>query len=842
MKIQNLKTNHFENPLGYRMDYLFLSWEITGTDARTDQWTQIQIAEDEGFQKLVFDSGKMKNYGCPYYSPAFVPLDAVRYYWRVELETDKGEQRMSEAAWFETALPYEEWKSEWISPQSETEAMPCLYKDFSLKKSIKQARLYCYGLGIYECSLNQKKVGNEFLLPGYHAYDFMSEYQTFDVTKQLKQGTNRLAFILGEGWYKGRFVFEGGYENLYGSRKLLTAALLIEYEDGKKERISTDKTWEGIETEVLSNNIYDGEVIDRDRCCKDLLVEVIEEPAGRLIPRLNVPVHKVEKHEAAKIIVTPSGNTVLDFGEAITGWVEVYGEHQMKFCLQYGEHMQNGEFYRDNLRTAKAEFRFKGMADNEWLRPHFTYYGFRYVLVKGIREIKKENFVAYRLMSDIEQTGKIRTSNQEVNQLFENTLRSQKCNFLEIPMDCPQRDERMGWTGDIGIFARTGSFHMYTPAFLHHYMMNLGAEQIPLGGAVPFFVPRPKPRPHEGINPFLVTAGACTWGDAATIIPWELYLHYRDMSMLSMHYPIMCGWVEYVNARVRENKIPGLWQNDRQLGDWLALDNGDTNNPVGKTDCGFIASAYYYYSTMLCCKAAKALKKEADAVKWKQQALAIKEAFLKEYFDGTGDLKGSRTQTAYGIALYMGLYEQEKREVLTEGLKKLLEEWNYHLSTGFVGTGILMQALSAHGLKKEAYTLLLQEDYPSWIRELRLGATTIWERWNSVNDDGSICDTDMNSLNHYAYGSVAGWMYETMCGFKWDEEGEFYLRPQPDERIKEMEGRYRTMFGDCLVRWIYQEKSRVRITIQIPFQAKVRVELPWGEKKVLETGIHVFQE
>lgn len=835
MKIKKLKTNHMTNPLGYRLDYLHFSWEVTQTDAKTDAFTRICIAMDDTFQTLIFDTGKMEHYGLPYFSPDITLQPALRYYWRVEIGTDKGEEAF-ETAWFETPLAKGEWKAKWICVQKEEEAMPEFYKTFTVKGAVKKARLYCYGLGLYEAYLGKEKIGDEFLTPGYHAYDLWNQYQTYDVTDMLTKGENRLSFIVGEGWYKGRFVFEGGYEKLYGERKVLTAMLELVYEDGSRQCICTDKSWRARECEIRSNNIYDGEVIDRTKVQKSLFVEETATTKPEPAASLRVPLRKTESFSVKEVIHTPSGETVLDFGEAITGWVEFYGDGYTDCLLQYGEHMQNGEIYRENLRTAKAEFSFKGEADKEWIRPHFTYYGFRYVCVKGYETIKKENFIAIRLMSDLEQTGRVETSNDKLNRLFENTRRSQKCNFIDIPLDCPQRDERMGWTGDIAIFARTGSFHMYTPAFLHHYMENLRLEQQLLKGAVPFFVPKPKVAPHEGINPFLVTAGVCTWGDAATIIPWELYLHYRDKNMLQIHYEAMCAWTEYVNTRVKENKKPYLWQNDRQLGDWLALDNGNIHNPIGSTDTGYIASAYYYYSTLLCSKAAGVLRKEADERKWREQAEEIKQAFIKEYFDKEGELLGNKTQTAYALALFMGLYETEKKAVLVAGLKNALKEYGNHVSTGFVGTGILMQALSENGLQREAYSLLLCEDYPSWLREVNLGATSIWERWNSLKDDGTINDTDMNSLNHYAYGCVAGWMYENLCGFRWTEDGQFYLKMQPDNRLSFVKGSYKTVYGECRVQWKYKPSGELIIEVQIPFQAKVSAELPWGEKKELTAG------
>lgn len=842
MKIQHLKTNHFDCPLGCRLDYLFLSWDVTDTSAAADLWTQVEIASDERFENLVFTSGRMDSYGRPYYSPAFVPEPETRYYWRVRIATEADGAVTSLPAWFETALPEGEWQADWIAAETEGEAMPEFYRYITITGPVKWARVYSCGLGVYEACLNGEKLGEEFLLPGYHSYDFINQYQTFDITDSLTAGRNKLSFILGEGWYKGRFVFEGGYENLYGDRKKLTAIIKVQYEDGGALCIATDENWEAAETEILSNNIYDGEVIDCLRERNALKVAALPDSRKKLSARYNVPLKQVEEYPVKEVIHTPSGAVVLDFGEMITGWVEVTGKGALDFVLQYGELMQNGELYRTNLRTAKAEFSYRGTAEGKRIRPHFTYYGFRYVQVNGIAQVRKEDFTAYRLMSDIEQTGSLRTSNPKLNRLISNSLCSQKCNFIDIPLDCPQRDERMGWTGDIALFANTGSYQMYLPAFLHHYMINLELEQQALDGAVPFFVPKPKPAFHEGINLFLITAGACTWGDAAAIVPWVLYTHYEDQAMLKRHYPVMRSWVTYINKRAADNKKPYLWQNDRHLGDWLALDNGDIHNPIGKTDMGLIASAYYYYSTTLCQKAAETLQYEEDACRWREQAAHIKAAFLEEYLNQDGELTVVKTQTAYAILLAFGLYEDNKKHVLLKGLREELEQSQNHLNTGFVGTGVLMEALSGGGLVEEAYTLLLQEDYPSWLREVNLGATTIWERWNSVNDDGSISDTGMNSLNHYTYGCISGWMYENLCGFGWEREGEFRIAPKVDERLQFVEGSYRTCYGTCYVRWEWKEGHKLCVTVQAPFQAKVRLLLPWGGQKVLEAGRYFFEE
>lgn len=525
----------------------------------------------------------------------------------------------------------------------------------------------------------------------------------------------------------------------------------------------------------------------------------------------------------------------------ITGWVEIILREQAEkeIRLSFGEVLQEGCFYRDNLRTAKAEFRVKGCQAGK-VRPHFTYFGFRYVKVEGLENVRKEDFMAVRIMSDIEVTGNIRCGNENVNRLVENTLRSQKCNFLDIPTDCPQRDERMGWTGDIAAYVDSAGFHMYVPGFTHHYMKNLMLEQKELGGSVPFFVPRPKPDYYEGMNLFLYTHGVCAWGDAAAIIPWSVYQHYGDKNMLAEEYESMCAWANYVTKRTKENKIPFLWQNDKQLGDWLALDNGNIHNPIGRTDTGLLASAYYYYSVSLCKKAAKELEIREDETKWGELEHQIKEAFIREYLDDSGEVKGEKTQTAYALLLMFGLYKSGKKDVLVAGLERTLREYNNHLSTGFIGTGMLCPALSENGMNELAYTVLLQEDYPGWLMEVKLGATTIWERWNSLDENGKISKEGMNSLNHYAYGSIVGWIYRYACGFRWDEENRFYISPMPDARLKSIKGSFCNSFGRFISQWETEGDKRTKYTVTVPFQAKVPFILPDGSRHILEAGKHVF--
>lgn len=836
MYISRLRVNHKKNPLGFNLAKIHLSWEVKDVCGKWAVETRIIVSESSNMEKLVYDSGVQENYHENQMLVSFDLKPRTRYYWQVEVKDDKGDCAKSNPAWFETGKLQESWTAKWIGTEENEKRMPLLYKEFELKEKPESVRWHVCGLGLYEAYVNEKKAGREFLMPGYHCYDSFLEYQTLDVTELLSQGKNKIAVLLGEGWYKGRFGFDGDYRNLYGNQKKCIGELHIRYANGQEECIVTDSSWKAEESSICENGIYDGEHIDETLEHKMLSVEEIEETRP-LVERFNPRIHKVEEFQPVSVKQEDEA-LLLDFGETVTGWVEITGafETGQKVMMQYGEVLQKGRFYRDNLRTAKAEFTYVSKGKGETIRPHFTYYGFRYVKIKGLNPEKEYKFTAYRIMSDIERTGWVATDHDKVNHLLENTLRSQKCNFLDIPTDCPQRDERMGWTGDAGIFASTACFHMDSGSFFHHYMKNMQAEQEKCNGAIPFFVPRPKVKKEEHTNPFYLDSGAAVWGDAATLIPWKLYQFYGDKAMLEEQYPVMKAWVDYEYERTKENEIPYLWQNDRQLGDWLALDIGNINNPIGKTDSGFIASVYHYWSTKMVKEAAESLGLEESKV-YAEREKEIRNAILNYYFP---DKKFclEYTQTACALLLYLKLYPEGEREVITAKLAELLKKNNGHLNTGFVGTPILCMALSENGQNQLAYDLLLNEDYPGWLHEVNLGATTVWERWNSLEEDGSISGTGMNSLNHYAYGSIAEWIYRYMCGLNPSigEAVKMTIYPMPDQRLKKAEGSWRSVFGKYVCAWNWKSEQEVVCNIEVPFNANARFILPDGTEEILDCG------
>lgn len=860
VQIAKLRVNHLENPLGYELETPTFSWVTTAVAETAVEQAAAQVVVFQDNQ-IVFDSGKQANINCLSYTPDLQLKPYTRYEWQVTVWAKDGSFHTSERAYFETAKMQEQWEAKWITAKLDKDVSPYIRNEFEIDGEIAEARIYACGLGLYELELNGEKVGDEYLMPGYHAYDQMLEYQTYDITDQLVNGTNAIGAILGNGWYKGRFFPEGGYENIYGDHMSLLCEIRITKKDGSVQVIGTDESWKSTPSPIVSGNIYDGEVYDasmeQEGWSKPEFddsewtgVTLSDEGYDRLTARYNPPIHIVETIKPVELITTPKGEMVLDFGQNMTGWVEFLADEKIKdeVKLSYGEILQDGCFYRDNLRTAKASYTYISNDKQQQVRPKFTFYGFRYVKVEGMDKVDPENFIASVITSDLEQTGWIETSNEKVNQLFSNAYWGQKGNFLDIPTDCPQRDERMGWTGDAAIFSSTACQNMYTPAFYRHFMKNVELEQTyNENGAVPLFVPVPKAEgaTHPYLN--MKGEGISVWGDVATILPWNVYEMYGDKQQLANDYIVMKRWIDYIIEEDKKNGDQGLWlTGEKHLGDWLALDqkSEDISNPFGATDLFYTASAFYYQSADLTAKAAKVLGYEEDAQYYKERAEKIKTSIQNKYFKEDGTLNIEETQTAYVISLYMGLFRSEWKEIQVERLKALLDEEDIHLTTGFAGTPLICRVLSDYGLNDYAYTLLLNEDYPSWLYEVKMGATTIWERWNSVLEDGSVSETGMNSLNHYSYGSIVDWMYRNMCGLSPMNEEPGYKRakiaPQPDERIEWVKMKRDTASGTYEVEWKHLEDGSISYKIVIPFNCEAEVTIPGMETKILKTGIYEF--
>lgn len=860
MKILKCRTNHMKNPLGFAMEKAVVSWVADSDVSKKQVQAQVKVAQDKEMKALLYVSDASENPDSVAFQLPIELKSRTAYYWTVEVWGDAGDCAISEVNYFETGKREEELGGEWITtPWDDQSISPYIRKSLHFERKVTKARLYITGLGLYWLEVNGEKVGNDFFAPGCTGIDRLIQVYTYDLTKQLVQGDNVLGVMMGNGWTKGLFGTSSKFHlEPYLDDYLLKAELRVEFEDGSEQVIVTDDSWKCTESPILADSIYDGEVFDERKAIKDwsaascsdcdweqtkignnIKVNVPEHPVlGKLYDRLSLPIVIKETVKPIGFIHTPAGETVLDMGQNIAGWVRmrVHEPAGTVIKLSHGEILQNDCFYNENLRKAKAEYTYISDGSEQVVMPHFTFYGFRYVKIEGnTTELSLDDFEGCVVYSDLEESGWIETSDVRINRLIANAKWSQKDNFLDVPTDCPQRNERMGWTGDAQMFCKTASYNMETYAFYTKYLRDLWVEQKDRDGMVGHLVPSfIKKEPKETSFYW----GSCAWGDAAVIMPWTMYTHYGDSYILETQYPSMKGWIDWI---VKNNLGPtGLWEHGFNFGDWLALD-GDENQEddrYGGTDVMLVASAYLKYSSELVAKAAKVLGEAADADYYQKISDRTRRAIQEKYYTVDGKCM-VQTQTAHILALAMNLVEDEHRKTIAEGLIALLKKNNMHLATGFIGTPFLCKVLSEEGYSEAAYELLFQKDFPSWLYEVDMGATTIWERWNSVLPDGTISGTGMNSLNHYTYGSIVQWMYENICGMTLRENGfkSFYVKPEFSDRFEYVDMQYDSPKGSINVKWEKTENGEYRLYVKVPFDTKAFVKVPWKkEELVLVTG------
>lgn len=855
-----------ENPLGFGMEQPIVSWLADSEWSKRQKKARIRLAKDAEMEEIIYDSEEGESYKqnpCSLGTELPVKLKPrTRYYWTVQVWGDYGDTAVSGINWFETGKRNETWSGVWITtPWKNKEKHPYFRRRFRLEKAVGQiasARLYVTGAGLYHMELNGRKIGREYFAPGCNALDRWIQVQTLDVKEYLKTGDNVIGSMLGNGWAKGRF---GVFQNIckpYVPEFLLRAELRIRFGDGTEIVIPTDEQWECAPSPVLEDGIYDGELYDANKAIANWSVPAMDEaddiwtPVARAYPaylgemedRLSLPVVIKEIIKPERLIQTEQGEQILDLGQILTGWLRfrVKEPKGSRIRIRYGEAMQDGSLYRENLRSAKAEYVYVSDGYERTVGPYFTFYGFRYALIEGMNgTVNLDDFEACVVYSDMEETGRLRTSDPWINRLYENAKWSQKGNFLDVPTDCPQRDERMGWSGDAQVFCKTASLNMETYAFYTKYLHDLWKEQAMQEGMVGNVVPSMLPvKKSEGSS---IYGGAAAWGDAAVIIPWKLYEHYGDACVLRRQYQSMKAWVDWVKRQDEKDGSKRLWLKGFQFGDWLALAGPVAGGTEGGTDKGLIASAYYKYSAELTAKAAHVLGETEDEAYYKVLAEEIKSALQDEFYTKNGRCAVA-TQTAHILALAFDLVEDNVKAKTAEGLAALLKKRKMHLATGFVGTPLLCKALSDYGYSEAAYQVLLQEDYPGWLYEIKLGATTIWERWNSIEPNGTISKTGMNSLNHYAYGSIVQWMYENMCGIQLIEPGykKFRIAPETYGKILGAEAEFYSPKGEIRVCWQVTEENQMNVTLRIPFDTEAMVKLPLlnQEEQKLTAGSYQF--
>ncbi len=821
MKIVNLKTDHLTNPIGFAHAKPVLSYVVEESTGLTQKTARVQVALDETFASVLFDSGLDETIDSIAYPLPLQTKSCTRYYWRVTVVADDGDTATSDIAFFETGRHADEFVGRFIA--CEQDGLTCNFlKRCQATKEVKSARAYASALGLYELHINGTKAGLEHLAPGSNDYDSWLQTQTYDVTDLLKTGDNQITILAGDGWAIGNFYFEGGSDKTYADNQAVLLDLVITYEDGTVEVIATDRSWTAEESQIRFSSIYNGEVFDPNFIA-DVVYQTkeIDFDYRKLEPRRSPPVVVKEELQPIQLIKTPAGELVLDFGQNMAGWVRFTCREPKGTVikLQYGEILQGGNFYRDNLRHAKAEYIYTSDGQHRTLRPAFHLFRLPLCQIDRFRgEIDLADFVAEVAYSEMASTGEITTSNSLVNRLIQNTVWGQKSNFFDVPTDCPQRDERLGWTGDAQVFSGTAAFQMDVLAFFSKFGYDMGKEQEKADGCVPFVVPSFR-KPG---------GGSAAWADAATIIPWTMYMMYGDVAILEQQYGSMKAWADYIYRQDDANGSTGLWTTGFHFGDWLALDADDPKSPIGGTETPFIASCYYYYSTLLVAKAAKVLGQASDAASYAEQASKIKAAIIREYFTPTGRL-GLQNQTAYVLVLALDLCKPEDKARVAADLVTRLKRDKEYLKTGFVGTPFICRVLSENGYHEMAYKLLLNDECPSWLYPVRMGATTIWERWNSVMPDGSMNPDGMNSLNHYSYGSIVEWMYRYMAGINPVEDAPGFrravIKPQPDYRMSRLDCTFKSAAGTYVSNWEIAG-GQLEFLIKIPFNTQAQVILP----------------
>lgn len=850
VSVYDLTVEHQTNPLSVDNPNPRFSWKIKSLVKNTQQVNyEIKLTSGSPRGKSLWNTNKtgdqsvLVSYNGPKLS------SKTKYYWQVRVKDNHGNlSSWSPAQYFQTGLKPEDWSAKWITVDGPDTALasPLFRKAFELKKKIQSATVFVTAKGIYEAYINGNRLGNQYLSPGWTSYRDHIQYQVYDVTESLKRGSNAIGAVLGDGWYKGRIGF-GNQQKFYGDTRALLLQLEVKYTDGTSEVINSDESWKTHNGPILASNIYDGETYDarleipgwsnadfqENDSWKN--VRILERGNEKLVGMSGPPVTKHEEFKPLKIFKTPKGETVVDFGQNLVGWVmlKAKGAPGTKITISHAEVLDKfGNFYTDNLRSAKQQNNYILKGTNEQMfEPHFTFQGFRYVKIDGYPgELTPDALTAVALYSDMKPTGTFSTSNELLNKLQHNIVWGQKGNFVDVPTDCPQRDERLGWTGDAQAFAKTAAYNMDVSGFFTKWLKDVKADQLP-NGSIPYVVPNVLSKGESG------SAG---WADVATIIPWDMYVSYGDKGILESQYASMKGWVDYVSSVAKNN----LWNSGSHFGDWLFYRPDDDNDGrAAVTDKYMIAQTFYGHSTQLLINAAEVLGKKDDVKKYSNLLENIKTAFMNEYMTPNGKLV-SGTQTAYVLALQFDMLPENLRAQAAERLVQNIRSYGNHLTTGFLGTPYLCHVLSRFGYNNVAFDLLMQEHYPSWLYPVKMGATTIWERWDGIKPDGSFQVPSMNSFNHYAYGAIGDWMYKNIVGITPVAENPGYkfilIAPKPGGGITSASGELETVYGKVKSSWAIVD-GVFKLDVIVPPNSNASILLPNSDKKEVGSGSYHFE-
>lgn len=853
LRINSLKTEYKTAPLGMDEPSPRFSWLLEG-ESHWQRERRIIVRNENG--QIVWDSGFVADSSTiqiPYQGEALKPH--TRYYWRVEVRDENGvESTSDDTAFFETGFLGTPWQAKWITRQvgnDNLRAPQRFVHDFFVTQPIVKARLHITSLGLYEAYLNGQPVTDQCFTPGWTDYFHRVQYQTYDVTGQIQEGRNAFAAYVAEGWFNGKIARYWAERKLhYGDHALLKAELRITLADGTVQIIATDKNWYAWlgEGAIRMSDIYMGETYDaqRDDHAWKLSVEKRpqgcpfvheEEPEVDTVWQSGAPVRRMMRRYPAALTRRPSGVWIVDFGQNLVGrerFTVRNGVAGAMIVIRHGEMLNpDGSLYTENLRSALATTTYicSGSGQEEY-EPTFTFYGFRYLEISGWPgELTEEAIHAEVIYSELRQTGKFSCSEPLLNQLYSNIVWGQRSNFLDIPTDCPQRDERLGWSGDTQVFMNMATYNMEAPEFYRKWIDDLNLGLTEKEGCFAFYAP----------DPYKMTPPATGWSDAGIICPWLMYLKYGDIRLLKNHYANMAHWLDWQV----ENAGGALIVKNTCLGDWLNI-NADTPE-------AYLSTAYLAGMSKLLAKIAGIIGRNEEACFRKKRATEIAKAFGREFFTSDGELK-VRTQTAALLALHFDITPEQAREKTIAFLvHDIRVERKLHLSTGFLGTPLLLKTLTEVGEVDLAYELLMQPNYPGWLYPVTQGATTMWERWDSYSHEKGFGDVAMNSFNHYAYGAVGDWFFETICGINPEELSpgfhEFRLAPRFGRQLVHASAEYSSACGTIrsswrrsgeLIEWKISVpcNTRAHLVIHEPFRLKENTKLKEMTQCCLPPGEH----
>jgi alpha-L-rhamnosidase len=849
-----LVCNYLVNPLGVQDAHPRLAWQLSAADGRrgvAQSAYEITVSTRPDGPADLWDSGRVEGDATTQVAYAGRPVPSrTRAYWQVTSWDEHGRPSTSPAgsAFWETGLlARSEWTAQWIgapwhgSGHTGSPA-PYLRRSFKLAQAPVSARLYITALGLYEAYINGKRVGDDHFTPGWTDMRKRVQYQAYDVTPMLGGGENVIGAILGDGWYCGNVAAQG--RQVYGDRPKLLAQLEVAYADGSREVIVSDASWQIAGGPILEDDLLMGESYDAGQELTGWLgpnpssgewqpARLFPDPGIELSPMLSEP---VRAHEEISPVAPPrreagwgSDAFIFDFGQNLVGNVtlSVKAAAGTTLTLRYAEMLDaSGALYLDNLRSARAtdQYTCRGDPAGETWTPRFTFHGFRYAEVRGIphgAELGAGALVAHVLHSDLPRTGEFSCSDPLINQLQHNIQWSQRGNYLEVPTDCPQRDERLGWTGDAQAFIRTGAWNREVAPFFNKWQRDIADAQMP-SGAEPAVIPAIDLVPGDG---------GPAWADAAVICPWTVYECYGDRALLERHFDALGRYLAYIGTQSKDDiRLHPDLEKWGGFGDWLALDgSGQTD---GGTPKDLIATAFYVYDSRLMASMARAIGRADDAARYDALAARVTKAFQRRFVTGDGLVAGN-TQTSYVLALQFDLVPDELRPKLADELVRDIRRRGNKLSTGFVGTPYLLHVLAREGRLDVAYSLLEQQQWPSWLYAVTQGATTIWERWDGWTKEKGFQDKGMNSFNHYAYGAVGDWLYEVVAGIDLDPLRPAYkhilLQPQPGGGLTSARGTHLSPYGEIVSDWRTSEGSfEWSVTVPPNTTATARFPVPAG--------------